>query len=54
MKRPDDTYYQVCVRCGVEYGYDWERMKRTAAIPLGQSANIKSGAKLGQIDRKSA
>ncbi len=33
MKLPDGTYYQVCVHCGAEYGYDWERMRRTTAIP---------------------
>jgi hypothetical protein len=32
MKRPDDTYYQVCVHCEAEYGYNWERMRRTIAI----------------------
>jgi hypothetical protein len=27
LKRSDGTYYQVCVHCGAEYGYDWERMR---------------------------
>jgi hypothetical protein len=25
----DGNYYQVCVRCGVEYLYDWNSMQRT-------------------------
>ncbi len=29
MKLPDGTYYQVCVLCGSEYVYDWQRMRRT-------------------------
>jgi hypothetical protein len=53
MKRPDGTYYQVCVHCGAEYGYDWERMRRTEAIPP-QPAKMQSGSNLGRIDEKSA
>jgi len=53
MKRPDGTYYQVCVHCGAEYGYDWERMQRTAAIPP-HPAKMQSGSNLGRIDEKSA
>ena len=25
--------YQVCVRCGVEYEYDWEHMTRLRRMP---------------------
>jgi len=31
-RRDDDTYYQVCLRCGVEYGYDWNSMQRRERI----------------------
>ncbi|MFL6437983.1 MAG: PilZ domain-containing protein [Terriglobales bacterium] len=27
-KTPDGEYYQVCLRCGQEYQYDWPRMRR--------------------------
>jgi hypothetical protein len=53
LKRSEGTYYQVCVHCGAEYGYDWERMKRTAAIPP-YSASMSSGSNLGGINKKSA
>ena len=53
MKQSDGTYYQVCVHCGAEYGYDWERMKRTAAILL-QPAKMQIGSNLGRIDEKPA
>ncbi len=29
----DGSCYQVCTRCGAEYGYDWKRMKRTKPLP---------------------
>ena len=32
IKLPDGTHYQVCLRCGQEYGYDWDRMRRTTAL----------------------
>ena len=32
MKRPGGSLYQVCLRCGAEYGYDWERMQRTTVL----------------------
>ena len=57
MKLPDGTYYQVCVRCGAEYGYDWERMRRTTVTSSRRpqaSVNIKSGHKPGCTDKKSA
>ncbi|HWR16928.1 MAG TPA: PilZ domain-containing protein [Terriglobales bacterium] len=25
-------YYQVCLRCGAEYGYDWNTMRRTDKV----------------------
>ena len=56
MKRSDGTYYQVCVHCGAEYGYDWERMNRTTAIlhlPHA-SVGIESGHEPGRADKKSA
>jgi hypothetical protein len=56
MKLPDGTYYQVCVHCGAEYGYDWERMQRTTVTPrrTQASANIKSGLQPGRAEKKSA
>jgi hypothetical protein len=51
MKRSDGTYYQVCVHCGAEYGYDWERMRRTTATPRQPQASANKG---GCIERKSA
>lgn len=50
LKRSDGTYYQVCVRCGAEYGYDWERMRRTTAARRPQAPVDKAGG----IDQKSA
>jgi len=39
----DGSYYQVCLHCGVQYRYDWARMRRlekiqaeAAATPLAQ------------------
>ncbi len=29
----DGQYYQVCLRCGVEYKYDWATMHRTERVP---------------------
>ena len=56
MKLPDGTYYQVCVHCGAEYGYDWGRMRRTTATPRRPQAsvNIKSGLQPGRTEKKSA
>jgi len=37
----DGEYYQVCLRCGAEYQYDWRSMKRTSRRELegaGESA----------------
>jgi hypothetical protein len=28
----DGRAYQVCIRCGAEYEYDWEQMRRTRPI----------------------
>ncbi|MGA2964301.1 MAG: PEGA domain-containing protein [Candidatus Korobacteraceae bacterium] len=33
MKSSDGSFYQVCTRCGAEYGYDWIRMRRTKLLP---------------------
>jgi len=33
VKAADGSYYQVCILCGTEYGYDWKRMKRTKPLP---------------------
>jgi hypothetical protein len=33
IKSSDGNCYQVCTLCGVEYGYDWKRMKRTKVLP---------------------
>ena len=30
----DGEYYQVCLRCGAEYQYDWRSMKRTSRREL--------------------
>jgi hypothetical protein len=56
MKLPDGTYYQVCINCGVEYGYDWERMRRTTVTPRRPQvpANISSAPSHGYTDKKSA
>ena len=31
----DGSYYQICVICGGEYGYDWEEMRRTGPLSNG-------------------
>lgn len=31
-KSSEGGYYQVCLSCGAQYGYDWEAMKRTGRI----------------------
>ena len=31
-KASDGSYYQVCVRCSVQYAYDWETMRRIGRI----------------------
>ena len=33
IRSSDGSYYQVCIHCGTEYGYDWKRMKRAKALP---------------------
>jgi len=41
-------YYQVCLRCGVEYGYDWNTMRRTEKV--GRSTAVQNR---GQMNRAS-
>lgn len=38
-------YYQVCLRCGVEYQYDWNAMRRTKRIEGGcdHAVSTKAG-----------
>jgi hypothetical protein len=51
------TLNSVKVHCGAEYGYDWERMRRTTVTSSRRpqaSVNIKSGHKPGCTDKKSA
>ena len=31
-QRPEGGYYQVCLHCGEEYGYDWDTMRRTVRL----------------------
>ncbi|HLH06900.1 MAG TPA: PilZ domain-containing protein [Terriglobales bacterium] len=48
---PTGDYYQVCLRCGAEYGYDWTTMRRTERVHRGTAvqtrahSNRKSGWK---------
>ncbi len=32
FKSSDGSYYEVCIHCGAEYGYDWSRKKRTKPL----------------------
>jgi hypothetical protein len=41
-------YYQVCLRCGVEYGYDWNTMRRTNKV--GRPTAVQNR---GQLNRAS-
>jgi hypothetical protein len=45
LKLPDGTY-QVCVRCGAKYGYDWQQMRRMKAIA------VIPEPRLGQVQDK--
>ncbi len=45
-KLPAGDYYQVCLRCGVEYGYDWATMRRTDKV--GHATSIQNR---GQMNR---
>jgi hypothetical protein len=40
LKTPGGTYYQVCVRCGAKYGYDWQRMRRMKAIAFAPEPRV--------------
>ena len=39
-KLPSGDFYQVCLRCGAEYGYDWNTMRRTEKV--GRSTAVQS------------
>ncbi len=39
---PNGEYYQVCLRCGAEYGYDWATMRRTERVNHGSEAKTRS------------
>src|SRR3954468_7440652 len=41
-KLPSGDYYQVCLRCGAEYGYDWDTMRRTEKVGVGRSTAVQS------------
>ena len=41
-------YYQVCLRCGAEYGYDWNTMRRTDKVGHGTAVQNR-----GQMNRAS-
>lgn len=34
-------YYQVCLRCGAEYGYDWNTMRRTDKVGRGTAVQSR-------------
>ncbi len=34
--------YQTCVRCGIEYEYDWEQMTRLGRVRPKSAAPLKS------------
>ncbi len=43
IRMPDgDQAYQVCVRCGVEYEYDWGSMRRLGARNRKQKPATRS------------
>jgi PilZ domain len=48
-KLPSGDYYQVCLRCGVEYGYDWNTMRRTEKVGT-RSTSVQTR---GQMNRAS-
>ena len=45
---PSGDYYQVCLRCGAEYGYDWSTMRRTERVARGTAVQSR-----GNLNRKS-
>ncbi len=47
-KMSSGDYYQVCLRCGAEYGYDWNTMRRTEKV--GRSTAVGTR---GQMNRAS-
>jgi hypothetical protein len=59
--RCDDAgeHYQICVRCGAKYSYDWERMRRVAPlenraeeVDAGRSPIRKCGVKKAWVPRE--
>lgn len=48
-KTTSGDYYQVCLRCGAEYGYDWNTMRRTEKV--GRSTAVQTR---GQMNRAAA
>ena len=47
-KTSSGDYYQVCLRCGVEYGYDWNTMRRTEKVGHSTAVGMR-----GQMNRAS-
>jgi hypothetical protein len=47
-KTSTGDYYQVCLRCGAEYGYDWNTMRRTERVGHGTAVQNR-----GQMNRAS-
>jgi hypothetical protein len=47
-KMSTGEYYQVCLRCGAEYGYDWNTMRRTEKVGRGTAVQNR-----GQMNRAS-
>ena len=39
-------YYQVCLRCGAEYGYDWNTMRRTDKV--GRGTTVQNRGKMNR------
>jgi len=45
----DGDYYQVCLLCAAEYGYDWTTMRRTERVP---QENASTPARRGNHARE--
>lgn len=54
--RRDETgeNYQVCVRCGAKYSYDWAKMRRVAQLDNRQSELDASRVSMRKCGRKQA
>lgn len=50
-KLPSGDYYQVCLRCGVEYGYDWNTMRRTEKVGVAGSTRSTTVGTRGHMNR---